>query len=198
MTKVASVRLLLALLLIFLCGSAHAETKAPFVVNVYVDFAPLPVSPEGFVEASDKWLRDSVKDIQRQLDGKEFHPSKGIAASKSRYVVVKDREMADVVLTVAARGTSVESLGQRTSMVFFAGVVLADTVPSITVTRWVSMVFSVGTYKKEFLAWHTQKSVLSAGAWSQDARVLAQQAASWVTVNEKRIRELQDERKNSK
>lgn len=174
-----------------IAGAAAQKAPAPLVVKVYVDFTPPKVSPEGFVDESDKWLVDSRRDIQAALDSKDFHPNKGFPGSPEHYVLAADKEKADIVVTVAARGVSTESLGQRTTMQIYRGVVLADTVPTIGVTRWVSIVLSVGTYRKEFVAWSTNRSRFSAGAWTADANLLAKVVAGWVMANEEKIRELQ-------
>lgn len=170
------------------------KDKDRFVVTVHVNTAPPKVSPEGFVEESDKVLRDSLADMVKAMDGADFHPRKGFPGSKAMYQVVSDPLLADIVLTIAARGVSAESLGQRTTMQFYSGVALADTVPTVGVTRWVSMVLSVGTYRKEVVAWSTNRSRFSAGAWTDDAKALALSAAGWVMANEAQIRERQKAR----
>src|SRR5947207_14297751 len=89
---------------LFILGLAdvlQAERKVPFVVNVLLNAMPLPVSPEGFVDSSDKWLQDSVSDLKKALDGKYFHPNKGFPGSVSRYQVVTDPAQADITITVA-------------------------------------------------------------------------------------------------
>jgi hypothetical protein len=172
------------------CDALQAETPK-FDVAVHVNSVSQPVSPEGFVEGSDKWVLDSVADLKKALDGKDFHPNKGYPGSQAHYVVVTDPAKADIVLTVAARGVSLASLGQRTTMEFYRGVVVADTVPTVGVTRWVSIILSVGTYRKEFLTWSTNRSQFSAGAWTADAKLLALLSVSWVMANEAKIRELQ-------
>jgi hypothetical protein len=63
-------------------------------------------------------------------------------------VAVTDPTKPDIVLTIAARGVSARSWGQRTTMEFYDGVVLATTVPTVAVTRWVSMVLSVAPTEK--------------------------------------------------
>ena|ERR1051326_288488 len=189
--KTASVAALTVCVALCFAMTVSAETKTPFTVTVFVDSRPLPVSPEGFVDGPDKWLQDSKHDLANSLNGRSFHPKKGFPGSTTRYVVVDDPAKADVSLIIATRGTNVVSLGQRTTMEFYRGVVLADTVPSVGVTRWVSMVLSVGTYKKEFVAWSTNQTRWSMGAWSQDARLLALEAVTWVMANEERIRERQ-------
>ena len=125
--------------------------------------------------------------MKKALDGKDFHPNKGFPGSQAHYVVVTDPAKADIVLTVAARGVSFASLGLRTTMEFYRGVVVADTVPTVGVTRWVSIVLSVGSYLKEFLTWSTNRSAFSAGAWTADAKLLALLSVSWVMANEAKI-----------
>src|SRR6185295_17495739 len=162
----------------------RAEKSQPLEILVYVTSAPLPVSPEGFVEGSDKVLIDSVGDLKKALDGKEFHPNKGYPGSKARYRVVQAPDKADIVLTVAARGINLAALGQRTTMSIYSGVVVADTIPTVGVTPWVSAILSVGTYKKEILTYSTNRSRFSAGAWRADTNLIALMAAGWVMVNQ--------------
>jgi hypothetical protein len=78
-------------------------------------------------------------------------------------------------------------------MEFYRGVILADTTPLIGVTRWVSAVLSVGDYRKEVVAWSMNRSALSAGAWTQDAKFLSLAAAGWVMANEEKIKERRHE-----
>jgi len=185
-------------LLLAVTGSALAVVKQKFLVSVYIKAAAQEVSSDGFVDGSNVWIRDSVSDLKKAMDGKEFTPNKTCPGTRARYKVVDNYADADLVLTVAARGTSATDLGQRTTMKFYNGVLLADTVPTVGVTRWVSVILSVANYQKELLAWHTNKSNWSAGAWTADAKLLGRIAACWVMVNEKRIRERQGERDNAR
>jgi len=174
----------------FLPTPLGAQSKTDkFIVAVRVDAAPQAVSPEGFVDGSDVWLRDSVADLRKALNGKEFTPNKTCPGARARYVVVDNPEEADIGLTVGARGTSSVTLGQRTTAEFYRGVVLSETVPTVGVTRWVSIVLSVATYRKEFVAWSTNQSRFSLGAWRKDTNLLARVAACWVMNNEAQIRE---------
>jgi hypothetical protein len=186
-------RIFLLVLAMCACG-AWRTSPDKFVLNFYVTVVPQVVSPEGFVEGSNKELVDSVKDLQKALDGKDLRPEKGWPGSHTHFTAVTDATKGDIVLTVAARGVSSESLGQRTTMQFYGGVALADTMPTVGVTRWVSMVLSVGTYRKEFVSWSTNRSRYSAGAWTDDAYALAKLAAAWVMANEAQIRERQKAR----
>lgn len=188
-----------ALFTMFTCGagaqSAPTVSYPPvLVVTFYARVAPANVSPEGFVDGSDKVLVDSVADLFKALDGQNFHPDRGYPGTPSHYVAVSDPAKADIIVTVAARGISTASLGARTTMQVYNGVVIADTVPTVGVTRWVSMVLSVGTYRKEFVAWSTNQSRFSVGAWTGDAKRLALMAAAWVMANEAQIRKRQIER----
>ncbi len=182
----------LTVILVLSATVLRAEKQQPLLISVYITTAAPTVSPEGFVEGSDKVLADSARDIRKALDGKEFHPKKGYPGSRAMYRFVDSQEKADVTLIVASRGQGMESLGQRTTMHIYSGVVVADTAPVKGVIRWVSMIISVGTYKKEVLASWVNQSSLSAGAWGQDAKLLAVQAASWVAANESRILELRN------
>jgi len=169
-------------------GSAlNAEKIQPLHLNVYVTSAVLATSAEGFVDGSDKVLVDSVRDLKSALDGKEFHAKKGYPGSLAMYHVVSKPEQADVTLIIAARGINTAQLGARTTAAIYGGVLVANTVPMVGVTRWVSMIISVGTYKKEIIAWSTNRSNLSAGAWGKDAKLLALNAAAWVMANEPKI-----------
>jgi len=180
---------LLAILTILTVAPSRAEKPQPLVISVYVTTAAPNVSPEGFVEGSDKVLVDSARDVKKALDGKEFHPNKGYPGSRALYRVVASEKQADVTLIVASRGEGLESMGQRTTMHIYNGVAVADTAPVKGVVRWVSMIISVGTYKKEVMAAWVNQSPLSAGAWGEDAKSLALQAAAWVMANEQRILE---------
>lgn len=176
---------------VLLAIPATAQKKDLLQIFVYVDAAPQAVSADGFVDSSDKWLQDSVADLKKALNNKNFHPNKGFPGSPAHYTVINDPAKADVVLTVAARGTSAESLGQRTTMQFYRGVVMADTVPTVGVTRWVSVVLSVGNYRREIVTWYTNQSRFSAGAWTKDAKRHALEVAGWVMANEAKIKERQ-------
>lgn len=187
-------RMLMLTMFLSLSNFSHAAEKKKLTVSVHINTASQSRSAEGFVDSSDVWLRDSAKDMKKAMDGKEFRPNKACPGTRSRYSVTPDPTGADITLTVAARGTSAAELGQRTSIQLYNGVLLADTVPTVGVTRWVSVVLSVGTYRREFLAWHTNRSKLSAGAWSADAKLLAGMAACWVMVNEDKILERQSAR----
>jgi hypothetical protein len=177
-------------MILLVAAPAMSEKVQPLAISVYVESTPPAMSPEGFVEGSDKVLVDSARDLRKALDGKSFHPKKGYPGSPAVYHVSESTRGADLTLTIAARGQNAESLGQRTTMKIYSGVVVADTVPKVGVTRWVSMIISVGTYKKEVLAWSTNQSAFSMGAWTEDAKYLALSAAAWVMANEPRIMEL--------
>src|SRR5215510_10473413 len=118
-------------LLFFGASSGFGAEKQKFLVTVLVDAAPPPVSADGFVDGSDAWLKDSVADLKKAVDRKEFTPNKSCPGSRAKYIVVDDPREADIALTVAARGTSYASLGQRTTLQIYNGVVLADTVPTV-------------------------------------------------------------------
>ncbi len=181
--------LLFALTLLLSCPILQAEKTQPLIISVYITTAAPVVSPEGFVEESDKVLVDSARDLRKSLDGKDFHPKKGYPGSKSHYRVVSDPKDADIILTVAARGQNSTSLGQRTTMKIYDGVVVADTVPKVGVTRWLSVILSAGTYKKELVSWWVNQSQFSVGAWSKDAGLIAILSASWVMANEPKVLE---------
>jgi hypothetical protein len=177
-----------AVCLIVIPVAAFGQKIQPLDVYVYVAAAPQTVSPEGFVDSSNKWIDDSVADLKKQLDGKPFHPNKGFPGSPAVYHVVDSPEHADVSAIIAARGESAATYGQRTTMQIYRGAVLADTVPTIGITRWVSMVISVGGYRKEITAWYANRSRFSAGAWTENAKRLALELAGWVMANESQIR----------
>ena len=176
-------------------GVAQPQAQAKVTLSVFVDVFHPPVSPEGFVDAVDvKGLNDSVVDLTNAFDNKDWNPKTGWPGSPERTLLAADPAQADLLLTVAARGTSTQELGSRTTMAVYRGVVTADTVPTVGVTRWVSIVLSVGTYRKEFLTWTTNKSAFSLGSWTADANLLAQYVLGWtMPVGAKRL-ELQKAR----
>jgi len=178
-------------LLVVLPLAAEAGAKQELHVKVYLDTLPPTVSPEGFIDADNKWSRDSVKDLRRMLHKKWFHPKRGWPGSHTHFTVVASPTEADLTLTVVTRGINMESFGQRTSIAFYRNVVLFDTVPMIGVTRWISIVLSVGTYRKEFVAWASNQSRWSLGSWTRASRAMAFASASWVMANDARIRALQ-------
>jgi hypothetical protein len=166
---------------------ASAQKREPLPIYVYVGAAEQAVSEEGFVDSSNKWIDDSVADLKKQLDGRMFHPNKGFPGSLEVYHVVASPDDADVSAIIAARGISAATYGQRTTLRVYQGAVLVDTVPDVGVTRWVSMVISVGNYRKEITAWWANQSRFSAGAWTENAKRLALGLAEWVMANEARI-----------
>jgi len=176
---------------------APAQQKLPqdLTVKLYTAVLPVPVSPEGFVDNTNQFVLDSLKDLQKALS-KEYimksywakPDSFARTTTKLRFVLVAEPTKADMVLTVAARGTSVASFGTRTTMDFYRGVVLADTVPTAAITRWVSLVMEVGSYRREFVTSSTNGSGWSLGAWKADAGLLAQMVAGWVILNEDQMR----------
>src|SRR5439155_457002 len=135
-TRLATV-LMLTFVIAARTGTAVAAEKKndKLLVGVLVDAVPQAVSPEGFVDGSDVWIRDSVEDLKKSLNGKEFTPNRTCPGTKARYVVTNPGNE-DVELTVVARGTSAQAFGQRTTLEFYRGVVVADTIPNIGVTRW--------------------------------------------------------------
>jgi hypothetical protein len=173
-------------------------------VSAYVTVLPLPVSPEGFVDGNNQFVLDSLKDLKSALS-KEYYDVKpkgrfpviGPAmvpdkSRKVRFVLVNEPAEADISLTVVARGDSMSSFGQRTTMRVYSGVAIADTEPTAAITRWVSMLLEVGTYRKEFVTWSTNGSVWSLGAWKADASLLAKNVADWLIANETEIRRRQN------
>ena len=147
---------------------------------------------EGFVDSTDKWLQDSVKDIRSSLNNRSFHPNKGFKGSEALYTVVDDPSKADLTLTVVARGTNAAQFGSRSTLTVYRGIAFVDTVPNIGMTRWVSAEITVGTYRKEIVAWATNRPVFSAGSWTLDAKNLGLLTADWVMQNEERLLELRE------
>ena len=194
MRRVA-ISFLLVSTVLWVSGSSFGAEKKKMSVSVYVSAAQPKTSPEGFVDGSNAWLVDSVADLKKSLSGKEFTPNKTCPGSRTQFVLVNNPDDADIALTVAARGTNSAAMGQRTTMEVYNGVVLANTVPTYGITRWVSLVLSVGQYSKEFMAWSTNHSVFSAGAWRQDTGLLAKMSACWVMNNEAQIFQRQMSRK---
>ena len=190
-------RFTFAIVALAIAGHAapQAQAQAKLLISVFVGVAPQNVSPEGFVDGVDvKGLDDSANDIRKTFDNKDWHPKDGYPGSNEHYVLASDSAKSDVVVTIAARGTSAQALGSRTTMQIYRGVIIADSVPTVGVTRWVSIVLSVGTYRKEFVAWSTNTSRFSAGAWGSDADLLGKAVVGWVLQNEPRIIELQKAR----
>lgn len=185
-------RWLIRLSLIFCAGLVGAPISAqvaapPLELTFHARLIEPEVSPEGFVEGSDKTMADSVRDLVRIMDGAEFRPNKGYPGSRAKYRHVTDLSQADIVLTIVARGINSESFGSRTEARFYRGVVLSETTPIVGNTRWVSMILSVDTYQKEIVGGWTNTSIYSLGAWSEAAKILATNAAAWVMANEPQI-----------
>ena len=154
-------------------------------IGVYVEPAPLWSSQEGFVDGSDVWLKDSVRDIQSAI-ARTWSPTKGCPGSAEKVEAVKDPKAADFTLTVAQRGSSIADFGLRTKLPFYEGVSLA-TIPSRNVARWISVILSAGSYRKELIAWSNGGAVLSGGSWKADAYEIAKDAVCWAMANETTI-----------
>ncbi len=185
---------LIALCMFAATVNASAKDDPPFVVYFHARAEPPTVSPEGFVETSNKELQDSATDVLKALDGNLFHPNKRYPGSVTRFVHVADPAQADLILTVAARGVDAQSYGARTETSIYRNVVRSNTTPIVGMTRWISVVMTVGTYEKEFSAFSTNRSAYSAGSWNQNARTVALSAAEWVMANEPQIKALQAKR----
>lgn len=171
--------------------AAAAEKAPPQNINVRIVAAPSEPSPEGFIEETGVWRLDSAKDFQKNIHKKCWHPKDKVKKATPEigsvcFKAVEGGE--DVTVTVAARGENAQTLGQRTTMSSYFGVVVADSVPTVGVTRWVSIILTVGTYKKEFVAWHTNQLRWSLGAWGQDAKLLAQLVMDWCLLNQEKLR----------
>lgn len=184
--------MLVLLFVMVIARAATAEKAKPQAVNVKVIATPPPISVEGFLETNNLWQIDSANDFRKAINKKCWHPnSKAKAAMPDLGTVcfAAADQHTDVTITVVARGVNSQSLGQRTTMSAYNGVLVADTVPTSGVTRWVSIVLSTGTYKKEFIAWSTNTSRWSLGAWKQDAGLLAKLVMDWCLLNQAKLRE---------
>jgi hypothetical protein len=141
-------------------------------VSVYLT-APMR---DGFADTT-KDIQDSIADIAKNL------------VKKKDVRLADSPDDADVTLIVVGRGVGVDAYGSRTTArdTRYAGVVVEDT-PMVANTFWVSTVLQAGTYRKEFVGRHTQKSAASLGAWSTVADDLAKQVDAWTTTNAAQIR----------
>ncbi|HVW04892.1 MAG TPA: hypothetical protein VHB78_07765 [Vicinamibacterales bacterium] len=140
--------------------------QTPSSVTVFVS-AP---SRDGFVD-TDRGLQDSINDVANRL-------------RKAKDVTVVDRrEIADVILTVTARGVGSESYGQRLSYRDAYGGADLDSTPIVANTFWVSSVLQVGKYRKEFRGARTQSSAQSLGAWGLCADELVKNLRAWISAN---------------
>jgi hypothetical protein len=181
--------LILTLSLAAVAADLRGQVAAPPLELTFHVRVPEPeISPEGFVDAApDKALADTVKDLVRVLDGAVATPTKGFPGSKARYRHVENSADADIVLTVVARGLNAESYGSRTQSRFYRGAVLSETTPIIGNTRWISVLLTVDTYRKELVGSWTNTSEYSMGAWTEAAKIVANSATAWVAANEAQI-----------
>jgi hypothetical protein len=171
---------------------AAKEKAIPQIIKIRVVAAEPTKSAEGFVDTHNLGEIDSARDLADVLrKTKCWHPK-----DKTKKAMPDLREICfafvetgeDVTVTVAKRGVNQETLGQRTTMSLYQNVVVAESVPTVGVTRWVSIIISAGTYKKEVLAYYANKSKWSLGAWKNDAKLLGQQVADWMLLNQAKFR----------
>lgn len=105
--------------------------------------------------------------------------------------IVNTPGQADVVLTVVARGIGSKAFGERTSVYasYFLHTVTASTVPIVENTYWVSTVLEVGTYRKEFSVGYSNTARASFGAWTADAKDIADDVKVWIIANAAQLKE---------
>jgi hypothetical protein len=183
--------LLVVLLSLFTISVWPAEKNKPQGITVRVVAAPPQTSEEGFIEETNIWRLDSAKDFTKAINKKCWHPKDKTKKANPDLATVCFSTVdsgEDVTIVIAGRGENAQSLGQRTTMRYYKGVAIADTVPTVGVTRWVSVILTIGTYKKEFVAWSTNTARWSLGAWSQDANLLAQNVMDWCLLNQAKLR----------
>jgi hypothetical protein len=154
-----------------------AESDRAVQSDRFAVYLSAPVR-DGFVDTS-KDIQDSIKDISSRLnDTKEIE-------------LVNAHEEADVVLTVVARGVGSKAFGERTTVYanYFLNTVTASSMPIIENMYWVSTVMEVGSYKKEFSVgyWNTVRG--SFGAWTADARQIADDVKVWIIANATQLKE---------
>lgn len=138
---------------------ANTETSQ---VTVFVS-AP---TRNGFVDTT-KDIQDSVKDVRTRLK------------HMKQFLVTDERDGADIVLTVVARGVGSRAYGQRiTYKEYFDGATLTRE-PMVAKTSWVSAIMEVGPYRKEFLGLTNQELA----PWFDCADQIAKNLRSWALAN---------------
>lgn len=141
---------------------------------------------DGFVDATTGIL-DSVEDLVRLVRARHF-------------VTVPEADQADLLVTVLARDVGSQRFGELTNLsslqTRFGTSVIATSVPVYQNDYWVAVLLEAGpTYKKLLVGRAANTSHHSMGAWTECAKAIATELATWVSVNGEQIQHLRDAKK---
>lgn len=162
---------LLAFVALSVSGTSAGAGQSQRPIKLYVGAAM-----EGRFVNTDKSVQDSIKDIVGRL-----RDTKGLL------VVVPNREDADALLLIMARGVGSEPYGQRLSLQErYRGAELTSMPISLS-TWWVSTLLEIPSadYRKEFVGAYTHPPGLDyyGGAWRECGSRVAKDLRVWMEAN---------------